>query len=454
MEKMNNDASGSWFKLFVEHIKDRFSLEEDRASQTEMLETINKGVEYRGVNLWILIFATFVASLGLNVNSIPVIIGAMLISPLMGPIMGMGFAVAINNFEMLKRSLRNFGFMVLLAIITSTLYFLISPMSNAQSELLARTAPTSYDVLIALFGGLAGMVAQTRRSSSFTVVSGVAIATALMPPLCTAGFGLATGQMRFFFGAAYLFFINTVFIAIASYVIARVMKYEKKVFLDKQREKQVKRYIVAIVVVTLVPSIFMSYNIVRSSSFDYNADRFVAEMFDYADTRVASYIKEYKRKGKDSYIEIFLVGQTLSGDAIESARAQMENFGLKDVDLIVKQNDANQIDVGTLQKSYVQLLDEKNSELAELKTRLALLETNKVDADDIASESVVIDDKVGKMSLHYHVAYDTYGVPRDTVLVAIVTPVDSMATVGKQRIADWLKLRTKCARVKVYCESE
>ena len=183
-----NNASGSPFYSLRRFLRDRFDLGEDSALQDEVVDNICRGVDFRGTNLWVLIFATFVASLGLNVNSTAVIIGAMLISPLMGPIMGMGLSVGINDFDLLKRSVRNFGFMVLVSILTSTLYFVVSPLSGAQSELLARTVPTTYDVLIAFFGGLAGIVAQSRRDRTSTVIPGVAIATALMPPLCTDGY--------------------------------------------------------------------------------------------------------------------------------------------------------------------------------------------------------------------------------------------------------------------------
>ena len=220
-----NNASGSPFDSLRRFLRDRFDLGEDSALQDEVVDNICRGVDFRGTNLWVLIFATFVASLGLNVNSTAVIIGAMLISPLMGPIMGMGLSVGINDFDLLKRSVRNFGFMVLVSILTSTLYFVVSPLSGAQSELLARTVPTTYDVLIAFFGGLAGIVAQSRRDRTSTVIPGVAIATALMPPLCTAGYGLATLQLNYFLGAFYLFFINTVFIAIATFVVVRFLKY-------------------------------------------------------------------------------------------------------------------------------------------------------------------------------------------------------------------------------------
>ena len=250
-----NNASGSPFDSLRRFLRDRFDLGEDSALQDEVVDNICRGVDFRGTNLWVLIFATFVASLGLNVNSTAVIIGAMLISPLMGPIMGMGLSVGINDFDLLKRSVRNFGFMVLVSILTSTLYFVVSPLSGAQSELLARTVPTTYDVLIAFFGGLAGIVAQSRRDRTSTVIPGVAIATALMPPLCTAGYGLATLQLNYFLGAFYLFFINTVFIAIATFVVVRFLKYRKKEFLDKGREARVRRSMLLIVLVTIVPSV-------------------------------------------------------------------------------------------------------------------------------------------------------------------------------------------------------
>ena len=187
-----------------------FDVRQEKEDELETIESIRKGIEFKGTNLWVLIFATFVASLGLNTNSTAVIIGAMLISPLMGPIMGFGLGLGISDFDLIKRSFRNFATATVFSVITSTLFFLISPISEAQSELLARTQPTVYDVLIAFFGGLAGIVASSTKSKG-NVIPGVAIATALMPPLCTAGFGLASGNLYYFFGAFYLYFINTVF---------------------------------------------------------------------------------------------------------------------------------------------------------------------------------------------------------------------------------------------------
>ncbi|HNW52428.1 MAG TPA: TIGR00341 family protein, partial [Prolixibacteraceae bacterium] len=191
-------------KLFLNDI---FNLSHEQAEHLETIHSIEKGVDFKGVNVWTLVFAIFIASVGLNVNSTAVIIGAMLISPLMGPIMGLGLSIGIYDFDLLKKSLKNLVVAVFISVVTSAIYFFISPLSEAQSELLSRTTPTIYDVLIALFGGLAGIVAGSTKEKGNTI-PGVAIATALMPPLCTAGFGIATGNFLYFIGAFYLFFIN------------------------------------------------------------------------------------------------------------------------------------------------------------------------------------------------------------------------------------------------------
>ena len=198
-----------------ERVKMYFNILPDKEDEQAIIAQICNGVSFKGANLWVLIFAIFIASLGLNVNSTAVIIGAMLISPLMGPIIGMGLAVGINDLDLLRRSAKNYGVATLISVLTATAYFLVSPLSEAQSELLARTSPSLYDVFIAFCGGAAGIIALCTRGKG-NVIPGVAIATALMPPLCTAGYGLATGHWLYSLGAFYLFFINTVFIALAT----------------------------------------------------------------------------------------------------------------------------------------------------------------------------------------------------------------------------------------------
>lgn len=244
---------------------DRFDLHANDALKLQTIEQIRKGVEFKGTNLWVLIFAIFIASLGLNTNSTAVIIGAMLISPLMGPIMGIGLGVGIQDFNLIKRSFKNLAIATIISIITSSIYFYISPLSEASSELLARTYPTTYDVLIALFGGMAGIVAVASRDRG-NVVPGVAIATALMPPLCTAGYALATWQLNYFLGAFYLYFINSVFISFATYIGCRIFKLSTvHNQSDGVKSEKVKRYVMLVVIVTLIPSIYMAYNIIRTS---------------------------------------------------------------------------------------------------------------------------------------------------------------------------------------------
>ena len=434
-------------------LRGRFSLDEDTACRDEVVANIAKGVEFRGVNLWVLIFATMIASLGLNVDSAPVIIGAMLISPIMGPIMGIGLALGINDFDLLKRSLRNFMLMFVVAIVTSTVYFLISPLSSNSSELLARTVPTTYDVLIALFGGLAGIVAQTRQDRTSTVIPGVAIATALIPPLCTAGFGIATGQLTFFVGAFYLFFINSVFIALATYIMVRFLRYEKKAFLDKARERRVKRLMMIITLATFIPSVVIGFRMVRVSVFENAVDRYVAQVFDYPHTRVIESDARYRRHGVPSRIELLLVGEPLGDDAIANARAQLEHFGLEGTELVVRQAARNdEIDVNTLQRSYLELLEEKNRQLGEMTRRLESMTLTHVAADDISRELGAMMPAVGAVSLMKGVTYATDGTPGDTTLVCVVVPRDAKMRIDSATLMQWLRIRTKVGNVKLFVE--
>lgn len=376
------------FRVWGKFLRDRFSLDEDKAQRDEVVAAIAKGVEFRGVNLWVLIFATMIASLGLNINSAAVIIGAMLVSPIMGPIMGAGLALGINDFELLKKSLRNLSLMFIVAIVTSTLYFLVSPLSANSSELLARTTPSIYDVLIALFGGLAGMVAQTRQDRTSTVIPGVAIATALIPPLCTAGFGIATGQSRFFFGAFYLFFINSVFIAMATYLVVRFLKYQKKAFLDPVRERNVKRSMLVISLVTFVPSVVIGVQMVRVSVFEAMADKYVERVFAFPHTRVIEANMEYARRGEPSRIELLLVGEPLGDEVIDNARAQLPGYGLDKTELIVRQaSSADRVDVASLQQSYSELLDEKNRRIERMNALLDRYKVTNVEVEDISREA-------------------------------------------------------------------
>ena len=248
----------SFFKL----LKKYFNINADKEDELTTIENVESAISFHGAQLWILIFAIFIASLGLNVNSTAVIIGAMLISPLMGPIIGIGLAVGIYDIGLLKRSAINYLIATVISVLTATIYFLITPLNEAQSELLARTSPSLYDVLIALLGGAAGFIALATKGKG-NVIPGVAIATALMPPLCTAGYGIAVGNLSYFFGAFYLFFINTIFICLATFVGTRMMKFRQTTIIDAEKIVKVKRFILAVVVLTMLPAAYMTMLIIK-----------------------------------------------------------------------------------------------------------------------------------------------------------------------------------------------
>lgn len=307
---------------------------DERENEVEIIENIRKGIDFKGSNLWILIFAIFIASLGLNVNSTAVIIGAMLISPLMGPIMGIGLGLGINDFELIKKAFRNLAIATVFGILTSTFYFLLSPLNEARSELLARTTPTIYDVLIAFFGGMAGIVASGSRLKG-NVIPGVAIATALMPPLCTAGFGIASGNLTYFFGAFYLYMINSVFIAFATTLGVKLMHLSKKTFVDKVREKKVQQIVYTILFLTMVPSIYITYEMVKANIFETNATRFINNEINFPNTLIVN--KHIQSENADRAITISLIGKEISEESISMLHEKMERYGLLDTKLFISQ---------------------------------------------------------------------------------------------------------------------
>lgn len=309
-----------------------FNLMGDKEDELAVIEQVKGSIAFRGTNLWILIFAIFIASLGLNVNSTAVIIGAMLISPLMGPIIGMGLAVGIGDSEMLKQSLKNYGVATLISVLTATLYFFISPLSEARSELLARTSPTLYDVLIAFFGGAAGVLALTTKSKG-QVIPGVAIATALMPPLCTAGYGLATGQWAYFFGAFYLFFINTVFIATATFLGVKLLRFHPLQRLESEAARRGRKVITWVVIITMIPAAVITVNLVTQDVVMRNVNQFVKTELNFGGTQVLSSRLEHDT------IYVVAVGREIAADNIAVARDRLKFYGLAGKGLNVIQAD-------------------------------------------------------------------------------------------------------------------
>ena len=319
-------------KTLWQVVKSYFNALPDKESEQETIRQISSGVAFHGSNLWILVFAIFIASLGLNVNSTAVIIGAMLISPLMGPIIGMGLGIGIGDLDLLKRSIRNYLVATAISVLTATVYFLITPLTEAQSELLARTSPTLYDVLIALCGGAAGILALATKGKG-NVIPGVAIATALMPPLCTAGYGLAVGRLSYFFGAFYLFFINTVFIGLATFVGVRMLRFRHKTFIDAARLKKVNRYIIGLVVLTMLPAAYMTVGIIRESVLDNNTRKFVRKELAFKGTQVISHTRDEKHHT----LNVVVVGKLISDKDIGTARQRLGEYQLEDYKLNVIQ---------------------------------------------------------------------------------------------------------------------
>lgn len=311
---------------------DKFRLHTEIEEFPSVIVSIENGVVFRGTNLWVLIFAIFVASLGLNVNSTAVIIGAMLISPLMGPIMGIGLGMGINDLALLRKAINNYLVATGVALTTSTIFFLVSPLSDAHSEILARTSPTIYDVLIALFGGFAGIVATSSRLKG-NVIPGVAIATALMPPLCTAGYGLATLQFHFFFGAFYLFIINTVFIALATFVFVRLQHFPFKHLQNERAEKVANRIVWGVVLTTLLPSIYFGYDMVQQNRFTKIANDFVTNEAHFTN----DYLLNKKIDAKNRTISLVFGGNEILPEQIKHLENQLKKYDLKNSSLSIKQ---------------------------------------------------------------------------------------------------------------------
>lgn len=321
------------FRYLFDEISKHLNITNDKENEQTVIANIRHNVEFSGVNLWILIFAILIASIGLNIDSTPVIIGAMLISPIMGPIIGTGLAVGINDMELMKRSLRNLLIATLFAIIAAAVYFWISPINEARSELLARTSPTLYDVLIAFIGGSTGFLAMSTTGNHTQVIIGVAISTALLPPLCTVGFGVATGDWWYALGALYLFFINSVFIAISTFISVRVFKFSRKEFTDKKREKKVRQSLIAISIIALCPSVILTYNIVRKTIFIENAERFIDSELKFPGTQIIDTNISYS----PPFIQAIFIGRYIPPTLIDSVEKRLPEYHLLGTKLMILQ---------------------------------------------------------------------------------------------------------------------
>lgn len=433
-----------------------FSLSGQLVSQAEAEANIRDGVSFRGTNILILILAIFIASLGLNTNSTAVIIGAMLISPLMGPIIGIGLGVGIHDFALLKRCVRNLIMAAGFSVIASTVYFLISPVNEQHSELLARTSPTIYDVLIGFFGGGAGIIALGSTNKG-NVIPGVAIATALMPPLCTAGYGLATLQLNYFLGAFYLFIINSIYIAFATFIGVKLMKYKGVSTADDARATRVRRIVYTLAILTMLPSIYLTYNMLRESKFQANVDRFIHGECDFPDTQVLSR-KAYFANG-EKHIAITLIGRTLPLDSLRLALdAQLKFYGLSGTKLTFIQggSDLNDDDklsasgVGDIYRIAQSTITRQQTTIDSLRTLLDAGRQSVIDAPEVSPEIKVVFPKISKIGISTTVfAAPSGSAPADTATVAIIRTHGHFPASERKRLADYLEARLGYGKVSV-----
>ena len=436
-----------FFRELWKRLKDLVNIADD----TDIAATVNnisKGVEFKGDNVWVLFFAIVIASVGLNVNSTAVIIGAMLVSPLMGPIMGIGLSIGIYDVTLLRKSLKNLLLMVVISLLASSLYFLVTPLSEAQSELLARTNPTIFDVFIALFGGLAGILAQSRKQEKITIVSGVAIATALMPPLCTAGYGIGTGQLRYFFGAFYLFFINSFFIALATFLMVRYLKFPKKKFINPVKEKRVKRYIFVFSVIVLVPSIFLAVDVIKQASFNSSAIQYVNDISKNVvmdGVHIVSSNKVYNKKGSE--IQLSLVGKSLTNEQVAVLQQRLSDFGLNDTKLVIKQAFGGELDVKTQAAMLQDFIETKEQQISERDSIIQVLENkltkgnNNLPVKQIVSEAKVLYPDINELMFATAVKYNSHTNKVDTLPIVNVSWKSEYNDSLSQAVTQWLSIR-------------
>ncbi|TNE80080.1 MAG: DUF389 domain-containing protein [Bacteroidetes bacterium] len=436
---------------FITWLRGLFNLDAYKTREDEVIESIRNNVEFRGTNLWILIFAIIIASVGLNVNSTAVVIGAMLISPLMGPIIGIGLGVGIYDFQLIKKSARNLAVAVVISVLTAAIYFFITPIKDAHSELLARTTPTIWDVFIAFAGGMAAIIAINSKEKG-NVIPGAAIATALIPPLCTAGYGVATGNLSYFIGAFYLFLINTVFICLATILIVRYLRFPVFSFVNDQTAKKVKRSITWVAVITIIPSIVLATRLVLKNIYENKVNTYVEKEFHLPNTIVVDQETDYLNKK----ITLFLIGDRLDSTDIKRLSFKLSDYGLGETELAIKQGQEQTEQIGfdtelmeDMLRRNRQELDEKNEELRKLQSENKLLLESLLPANEVLEEMQAQNYPVLAISLSRN---RLIGIEGDTVCLAFLKLNKELAKEEKTKLERWLKVRTKSAEIRVLYE--
>ena len=453
-EKQFEQVKQSAWKGLKLFFKELLDLREETDRETT-IENVKTDISIKGHNAWILIFSIFVASIGLNVSSAAVVIGAMLISPLMGPIVGLGLSVAINDVETLKKSLINLGVMVALSVITAYLYFSISPLTKETPELLARTYPTILDVLIAIFGGLALIVAKTKKGTMASVIFGVAIATALMPPLCTVGYGLAIGNINYAGGAIYLFSINAVFIALTTFLIAKILRFPMVKYANSKRRKRIAQIATSISVIVIVPSVILFLNLLKVQVFENKAKEFITTSIKHKGAVILKSNQDYDL----NTIEVYLIGRLVPESVIDIWREELrENSSLNNAKLEIFQaadqsGDMAQELSGKLKFDILDELYEKNEQLLKdkeakikfLEDKLTSIKVKELQFDEISKEVKMNYSEI--QSISYYNKVTTNFRTTDTVPVFSITWDSKYPKSSRQKdietLNTWLKYKLK-----------
>jgi uncharacterized hydrophobic protein (TIGR00271 family) len=445
--------STALFKEIVSRLSGYFHLW-DKTDRAGTIETITESIEFRGASLWGLIVAIVLASIGLNTNSIALIIGAMLISPLMGPIMGAGLALGLYDITLLKRSLLNLAIMTGISLFVSFAYFSLSPLRGTTPELLARTMPTFFDVLVALFGGTAMIIAVSRTSRSTNTIAGVAVATALMPPLCTAGYGLANRDMGIFAGAAYLYLINSVFIGFTTFFFTKYLKLGEA---RADKPAMSRRWVVALTVITiafLAPSLYLAYDLIQETSFQSKVDQFVAKNMQFPDSQISTVLK--KRSKPLSTIQVTVVGTPLSDEMVRHLQAQLPENGLAKTELKVIQNP-----VGSAQSTSAFAappsispamagLDDKDKTIVELRQRIETLTDKNALLEQVSKEVGVLFPEVESFSWGDLLVSNATNIdPQKIYTILVKWKAGGNRATAKARLSVFLKVRLQTENLSI-----
>lgn len=420
-----------------------FSLHSGEEEKQKVLDNVKSNISFNGPNLWILACAIMVASVGLNVNSTAVVIGAMLISPLMGPIVGAGFALGMFDFQLLRRSLKNLLLATLVGLVVSFLYFYISPYKEAHSEIIARTAPNIYDVLIAFFGGLVGVIAVTRVEKG-NPIPGVAIATALMPPLCTAGYGLATGNLVYFGGALFLYAINCVFICIATYVIVKFLNYPAVEFVDKKKSDKIRIWISIIIALMIIPSVFFAYRFIDQQNYEIKVKHFISKEFDEKGNTIVYKKTTYSSNPKK--IELAFLSRKFSAAQIKEVNERLKAYKIENTRVIIRQDSAFLANATTKNAASNEVEDQSKAIISEL--------TNEVQKYTFKTENIFPEAQsiIPELSTISVAKQEIFNKSDSTKIIPVAFYESDKALTKDQEktLRNWLKVKLKIDTIEVY----